>query len=98
LLLFVAWSAIGCNDRCEGLCDDVADAIDSCRSESLSWADLGARNKQDFTTRCNLDWDRTTAEIGARDLELALDVCADAQDEMARLSCDEVMALYGQGD
>jgi hypothetical protein len=86
----------GCGDRCERLCDDVADAVAVCRPNGLSWADLGATSRRSYALECKRDWDETSAALGSRELELSLDVCEDAQDELAALSCDEIIALYAE--
>ncbi len=81
-------------DRCERLCLGVGDAVESCRSESLDWEDLGAASGDDFVDQCRGDWNELSTELTAREQELALDVCEEASVELEELSCEEVMALY----
>jgi hypothetical protein len=96
LLLLTLTVLVACGDRCERLCDEVADAVAVCRPDGLSWADLGATSRRSYALECKRDWDETSAALGSRDLELSLDVCEDAQDELAALSCDEIIALYAE--
>jgi hypothetical protein len=84
----------GCGDRCERLCDDVSTSIGACRSDALQWSDLGARSRADFARTCKDDWSLTSQDLGARELELGLAVCRDAQIELETLTCDELVALY----
>ena len=81
-------------DRCEDLCDEVADQVALCRPESISWIDLGATSKNDYVETCRDQWDRVTIDLSANDLRLALDDCREAKDEVETLSCDEIVALY----
>jgi hypothetical protein len=92
----VALFAAGCGDRCETLCDDVADQLARCRPDNLTWGDLGAVNKRDWASGCRRDWDDVSGSLSARDLELALDVCDDGQAQLQTLSCEEIVALYAE--
>ncbi|NCG20699.1 MAG: hypothetical protein GWP91_16950 [Rhodobacterales bacterium] len=89
--------AVGCGDKCEQLCVQTAARIDECKPESLSWADLGARGKNDFANACREDWSRLSAELTTSDLREALEVCDETLPSLLALSgltCDEVNALY----
>ena len=97
-LLFVALLAAaagGCGDRCQSLCVSVADRVQTCRPESITWADLGAKSRSDFVGACQVAWDRTRLSLSANDLRLALEDCQAANKEVDTLSCDEIIALYG---
>ncbi len=97
LVLAVALPS-GCRlltDQCEDLCDAVADQVDECLPESISWIDLGATNKQNYIDTCRDQWDRVIIDLSANDLRLALDDCKEAKKEVPTLSCDEIVALYG---
>jgi hypothetical protein len=85
----------GCGDKCEVLCANVTRELGNCKPDSLSWNDLGARNRSDFNNECRQQWDRERIDLSASDLRLALETCADANQEIVELDCDEVMALYG---
>jgi hypothetical protein len=85
----------GCGDKCEVLCTSVTREIGNCKPESMSWNDLGARNRSDFSNECRQQWDRERIDLSASDLRLSLETCADADEELEDLECAEVMALYG---
>jgi hypothetical protein len=86
---------VGCGDRCQNLCRSVAERVQTCRPESITWADLGATSRSDFVNSCDNAWDRTRLGLTANDLRLALEDCQAANQEVDTLSCDEVIALYG---
>ncbi len=90
----VCLAVAGCGDRCERLCREASVKLDACRGSSLSWADLGARNRADFVDQCRLDWDQTSGDLTSSDLAEALDICRIGSDELAALSCEEVRAIY----
>jgi hypothetical protein len=93
---FVVWGCGG--DRCATLCRDVSSRLDECRSAALSWEDLGASGRADFSDQCRDDWDRERTELSTSHLSLSLTACADASDEVIDLSCEEITALYGPID
>ena len=87
----------GCGDHCESLCQRTADRLAVCKDESLTWPDLGARNKADFVNQCWSDWDRESAQLSAPALREALDVCSESGRDLRgedRLTCAEILALY----
>jgi hypothetical protein len=77
------------------LCRQVGTRLNGCRGDSLVWEDVGARNRTDFVAGCTDDWDRTSAELSSADLAVAVALCDDASADLAAMSCDEVVALYG---
>ncbi len=87
--------ATGCGDDCQQLCLQTSNRISNCKSDALTWADLGARSRNDFVQSCRTDWEIVSGDLTQSDHQIALDVCADARRELNRLGCDEVMALYG---
>ncbi len=99
-LLFVVSIGLlaGCGDRCQLLCEDVADAVARCRPDAVSWEDLGATGRRAWATDCKRDWDDTSAALGSRELELSLDVCEQGQEALIDVTCDELIALYAPQD
>jgi hypothetical protein len=94
--LFVALlCAAGCGDSCERLCLQATDRVAECRPAALTWADLGATGRADFTNRCRQQWDRVYADLEAHDQDVALQLCEDGLDAADALTCDEILALYG---
>jgi len=85
-------AAWGCGDSCEQLCQRTAQRLAECKPDALAWVDLGATSRRDFVETCRDDWDRTSADLSANDLRIALELC-DSTDVEA-LSCDEITALY----
>jgi hypothetical protein len=83
-----------CGDQCEQLCQTTAARVANCRTDGLSWADLGARGRADLVNGCRTDWDRASAVLSANDLREALEVCNESGRELRRLSCEEIDALY----
>ncbi len=96
VLLTALSFAAGCGDKCEQLCVQTANRIADCKPDSLTWADLGARRKEDFANACRTDWDRVSGNLTTSDLREALDVCEETQREITpeRMSCDQINALY----
>jgi hypothetical protein len=84
-----------CGDRCQTLCDDVANRVQRCHGD-IPWSDLenSPSGKREFLTDCQQQWDEVSADLGPREVQLALDQCAQSRDTLSDLSCDEVMALY----
>lgn len=82
-------------DRCERLCSDVADRVESCVGSELEWADVGADSKRDFAQQCRRSWVDETRALTSRELELGLTVCADARAGVAAWTCDDVLERYG---
>ena len=95
LFLFVA---SGCGDQCQQLCQESANSLANCKSDALTWPDLGARNKGDFVSECRAAWELTSSELTQSDNQIALEACADAKRTLNRLTCDEVIALYGPAE
>jgi hypothetical protein len=93
-LLAVVLMTAACNDRCETLCEDVADRLGTCRTPDLDWGDLGATSRRDWVRTCTRDWDDLSADLSSRQLEIALDECGAAEDVVPDLTCDEIRALY----
>ena len=92
--ILVALLFVGCGDRCEVLCREVALELEACRSDSLTWADLGATGRADFVAECETDWNLLQGQLSSNELNQALDVCKDTLDELPSISCDELGALY----
>ncbi len=92
--VWVALALAGCGDKCEVLCQNVGARVSACKPESLTWNDLGARNRADFVNQCRSQWDRERLDLSATDLRLALEACRDTSQELTDLSCEEVVALY----
>jgi hypothetical protein len=84
-----------CGDKCEILCQNVGDDLASCKPDTLSWNDLGARSRTDFVKQCKSQWDRERIDLSASDLRLSLEACADTRSELDDLACEEIVALYG---
>ena len=82
-------------DRCERLCSDVADRVESCVGTELEWADVGATSKRAFAQQCRRTWVDETRGLTSRELELGLTVCADARPGVAEWTCDDVLSRYG---
>lgn len=107
LLLLVALS-LGCSDpcsglgaaldaRCERLCCDVGAALETCIEggrTSLTWSDVGAVDRRDFARQCSDDWDRTSADLTAYELQEATGVCQDTRKDLDALDCEALGALY----
>jgi hypothetical protein len=94
--LLLGWTLlVGCGDKCEVLCTNVTRELGRCKPDSLSWNDLGARNRSDFSNECRQQWDRERIDLSASDLRLSLETCADANQELEDLNCEQIMALYG---
>ncbi|MCA9490884.1 MAG: hypothetical protein KC621_13240 [Myxococcales bacterium] len=93
--LMVTAVVAGCGDRCENLCTSVGLELGTCKPQSLTWNDLGARSRSDFVNQCQQQWGRERIDLSASDLRLALAACKDTQRELDTLTCDEVLALYG---
>jgi hypothetical protein len=98
LLIMSAASVMGCGDRCEKLCQDIATELDGCKSESLSWADLGARSKIDFVEECRSQWEYERSDLSPNNLVLSLDACEATQKTLPALSCEVIIALYADDD
>lgn len=99
--LVVALGSAGCGDKCEVLCQNVGDELASCKPDTLSWNDLGARNRADFVNECKQQWDRERIDLSASDLRLSLEACADTNRELGdarELQCEELVALYGPAE
>ena len=94
LLLVSGLGLAGCGDRCQQLCTNVGSTLAGCKPGSLSWNDLGARSRADFVNTCRDQWDRSRIDMSASDLRLALEACSDTNNELGRLQCPEILALY----
>ncbi|MBN2800136.1 MAG: hypothetical protein JXX28_13405 [Deltaproteobacteria bacterium] len=81
-------------DRCEELCVEVGDSLTACGASDHTWADLGSQSEEDYVRTCRGDWSDLTTVITSRELELGLDTCEVAREELASLSCEEIWALY----
>ena len=111
LLIAAATGLAGCTDpcgavssaldtRCEKLCCDVADALQTCIDQgtaSLTWSDVGAEDRRDFARQCADDWDRASADLTAYELQEATAVCRDSRESLDEAQCDTLRALYGSG-
>jgi hypothetical protein len=85
---------LGCGDHCEVLCQQAASRVAQCKGDALTWADLGARGKNDFSLRCRSEWDRSSSQLTATDLRVALEVCSETSRDLSKMTCDEIVALY----
>ncbi len=97
--LFLLLSGPGCTDDCVTACQQTTLAISSCMSKSESgwyadWTDLGVESQRQFREQCQNNWNRTSATLEAREIEQALQVCAEGLDTLDTLDCDELRALY----
>ena len=88
--------------RCDRLCCDVAATLDGCVDDTLTWDDLGAADADDFARQCSDDWDRTSADLTAYELQEATEVCRDVRDKVGALdpnapeTCEQIRALYAE--
>ena len=98
ILLPLALLLHGCTglvfDQCEQLCLEVGVALDGC--DRLEWEDLGAASREAYISECRSEWNDVAADGTARELELGIGMCEEARDEVADLTCDELVALYGE--
>jgi hypothetical protein len=88
-----------CGDDCAEACQQTTDAIAVCMVDDdagwyADWADLGAENRREHREACQNRWNRTAASLEARELEQALDMCANALDDLDTMDCDTLRALY----
>ena len=81
-------------DACDRLCVEAGAAVGGCRTSALSWEDLGARSRRDFVATCQDAWEASVVNLSSNELRIALDACDEAERDLRRLGCDEVMALY----
>ncbi len=98
LLLLGLPLLVACGDRCEALCQDLSRALERCMPEAMGWEDLGARNRAEYALECERDWDRRSAGLSARELELALDLCRGTREDLEGWSCDTLLGLYAPLD
>ena len=112
VVLLLAGGLAGCGNtcgafsvlssRCDRLCCDVAETLDGCVDDSLTWEDLGAADADDFARQCSDEWDRTNSNLTAYELQEATGVCRDVRDKIADLdpaapdTCERVRALYAE--
>ena len=96
--LLLALALTGCGDSCEQLCTGVGNELASCKPASLSWNDLGARNRADFVDACQDQWNRSRIDLSASDLRLALEACDDTTAELQDLECTDIVALYAPAE
>lgn len=97
-LLLLAVGLGACGDACEQLCTNVGNELAECKPQSLSWNDLGARNRADFIDTCQDQWDRSRIDLSASDLRLALEACDDTSAELGDLECTDIVALYAPAE
>ncbi|TNE92020.1 MAG: hypothetical protein EP330_03445 [Deltaproteobacteria bacterium] len=88
-----------CGDRCESLCTQIASRIEECQETdpdwaSVSWGDLDARGRVDFARSCRQEWGRSSSTLATHQLEEALDLCGDGQEQLAELECSDLLDLY----
>ena len=88
--------AVGLDSRCEKLCCDVAERLQGCIDDGaeLSWSDVGAADRTDFARQCGNDWDRTSGDLTAYELQEATRVCGETRDGIDALDCEALTALY----
>ncbi len=84
-------------DDCEELCVSIATELDICEFDgAVTWADLGALGRDDFSRACMDEWQRSSRDLNSLELESALDVCVLSQEELALVvDCDLLVAMYG---
>ena len=91
----------GCSlleDRCERLCNQTGSALADCKDDAWAWEDVGASSKNGFVNECQQRWQDVSADLGARDLELALADCKLAEETLDDLNCSELLPVYLAGD
>ena len=105
-VLAVMLAATGCsnpcaktwNDKCERVCCETADMLQSCKSDAWSWQDLGASNRDDFAQRCFGEWDDLSDGLNSHEEQLAIQVCIDTRPFLdpknESLTCDELVAQH----
>ena len=88
------------NDQCEKLCCQVAKTLDECDSESWTWMDLGASNKDEFVRNCFQDWDDLNGDLTTYEAQQAIQVCDTTREsieyESGDAQCDELLGIYLQ--
>ncbi len=95
-LLVLLLGGGGCGDRCDRLCERVGDALASCRPDSLTWNDVGARSRVGFVNTCQEEWDRARNQLASAQASAALATCDDTTATLEDLSCEEVLAIYAR--
>lgn len=95
VVLVATMVSAGCGDKCEVLCANMGNRLRECKPDTLSWNDLGAHNRNHFVNECRQQWDRERVDLSASDLRLSLQACADTNQELAAIDCEEVVVLYG---
>ena len=85
--------AAACGDRCDVLCADVSRSLATCKGD-VTWQDLDARSRVDFAGNCRDEWEALRSGLDGWEIEVALNECGQAQEVLADLQCDAVMALY----
>ena len=104
LLLLGAPLVAACGaDDSERLCTRTAARLGDCLATwPAGWDDLDAESEASFEAACRQGWDDQRVELEPRELEDALDQCAEALDHLASIRqdgtvCDELRALYLDG-
>ncbi len=98
ILLSVLLAVAACGDKCEVLCQNAGASLAECKPASVSWPDVGARNRNDFVNQCRQQWDRERIDLTQSDLRVALDICNDTSRDLSSLTCEEITALYAPID
>lgn len=100
-LAFSLSLSAGCSlleDRCERLCNQTGSALADCKDDTWVWEDVSASSKNNFVNACQERWQNVSADLGARDLELALADCKLAEQTLDELNCSELLPVYLEGD
>ena len=86
-------------DPCSQACARVARRLNRCMDNdgwSLTWQDLGATSQSDFRENCQDAWDLAQADLETRQSDAADEACEVVVQDVTRMSCDELRALYVQ--
>ncbi len=87
---------LGCGaDSCYQLCATTAQALEPCFAEwGATWEDFDAATRVAWGDRCRAQWEEQRVQMELRQVDVASAACTEASDEVRRLSCDELRALY----
>ena len=90
------------NDNCEKLCCQVAKSLEECESESWSWSDLGAADRDEFARNCIQDWDDLNGDLTTYEAQQAIQVCSTTREsienEETASQCDDLLGIYLQSN
>lgn len=82
-------------DDCSDLCTRTANRIGNCLvSWDVDWTALGATTQADFASQCQIEWDEVRTDLEPRQVESAMERCANTRASLSDLTCDDLRALY----